>query len=511
MVEQRELTMDDYLAILRRRWLVLVLPTVLGPIIAYGISLTLRSLYTSQTLVLVEGQKVPDSFVKPVVTEELTARLGTMQEQILSRTRLQPIIERYGLFKSEAPNEPMEDLVDRMRKAIELTPVRSVVSSRQGDLPGFAIAVTLDNARMSQQVCAEITSMFIGENLHQREQSAQGTTSFLESQLQDAMRNLDEQETKLAAFKRKHMGSLPEETQTNFNLLNSLSAQLEAATQALNRAQQDKAYTESLLNQQIAAWKALQQVDAPHSDTLRQQLTNAENTLRALEARYTEGHPDVVKLKAAIEDMKKRLEEPDAAAPQPSTDSTSAKKTVAEPASLQQLRGQYRAYTEAVNGYARTQQRLDEQIKLYESRVQLSPAIEQEYRQVTRDYRTALEFYDDLLRKKDQSAMATDLERRQEGEQFRILDPANLPEKPSFPNRPEFALVGLGAGVALGLGLTALFELSDKTLRTERDIESYLGLPTLAVVPVLEMTKRKVWKNRSRGLAPRSRNKSAAV
>jgi uncharacterized protein involved in exopolysaccharide biosynthesis len=187
----------------------MVVPAILGPAIAYAISLKLPNSYTSQALVLIERQRVPDSFVRPVVTEDLNARLGSMQEQTLSRTRLRPIIERYGLFKDNVGQETTEDLVTRMRKAIELTPVKAVVNTGYGDLPGFYVAVTLDNPRIAQQVCAELTSMFIEEDLHRREQSAQGTTDFLQSQLDDAKRRLDGQDAKLAQFKRKYMGSLP--------------------------------------------------------------------------------------------------------------------------------------------------------------------------------------------------------------------------------------------------------------------------------------------------------------
>ncbi len=488
MLGHRELSIDDYVTILRRRWWVILVPAVLGPAIAYGISLGLASRYTSQTLVLVEGQKDPDSFVKPVITEDLNSRLGTMQEQIFSRSRLQPIIERFGLFKEEAAQKPMEELVDRMRKDLRLTPVRSVVTTK--DLPGFYIGFTAGNARVAQQVCAEITSMFIQENLRQREQSAQGTTTFLEGQLEEAKRNLDAQEAKLAQFQRKYMGSLPDETQTNFNLLNSLNGQLEAVTQSVNRAQQDKAYTESILAQQTGAWESLKQGNNPHPEAINQQLSAMENLLVSMQARYTAAHPEVIKLKAAIAEFKKKAHETTVAAKE-----TPAQKdqetSLPEPPSIQQLRSQIHMFDVTIRANTREQERLQKQIGLYQSRLQLSPVVEQEYRQVTRDHQTALDFYSELLRKKNQSEMATDLERQQQGEQFAVLDPANLPEKPSFPNRPMFAGAGFGGGLALGLALVLLLEMRDKSMRTERDIEFYLQLPTLAMVPSVGNAKRR--------------------
>ncbi len=499
MLGHRELSFDEYLMILRRRWWVVAISAVLGPVIAFGVSLKLPSRYTSRTLVLVEQQKVPDAYVKSVITEDLSLRLGTMKEQILSRTRLQPIIERFSVFKGEVGRKPMEELVGRMRTAISVDPVRSVVPSREGEasLPGFFISFTAEDARLAQQVCQEITSMFIEENLRLREQSAQGTTNFLEIQLEDAKRKMDEQDAKLAQFKGKYMGELPEETQANLNLLASLNTQLLAATQAVNLAQRDNAYTESILSQQLATWQAIKSGDNPHPETIDNQLSSAENQLVQLRAQYTNDHPDVIKWKALIEQLKKTKQEAEMADKTKASDKEKEKgkvekaSSLPEPVQITQLRSQVRAQQQTIQEYAHEKERLQRQIKTYQSRIQLSPAIEQQYKQLTRDYQTALEFYNDLLRKKNQSAMATDLERRQQGEQFRVLDPPNLPETPSFPNRPMFAAAGFGGGLGLGLALALLFEMRDKSLRTERDIDFYLGLPTLVTVPSIGTAKRR--------------------
>jgi protein tyrosine kinase modulator len=485
MLGHRELSVDDYLTILRRRkWLILV-PALLGPLIAYGIAVELPSRYLSQTLVLIEQQKVPSNYVEPVVTEDLNARLATMQEQILSRTRLQPEIERYHLYADARGNPTMEELVERMRDDISVTPVKSL-TGRQGSLPGFTISFTASDPRVAQQVCAEITSMFIEESLRQNQQSAQSTTNFLVTQLEDAKRKLDAQDAKLAQFKRRYIGALPDETQTNLNILASLNTQLAAVTQALNRTQQDKTYTESLLAQQVASQDALNSVNGPRPEKLQDDIADKEAQLVALQARYTPDYPDIIKLKDEIARLKKQSQR-DTAKEETSAEQKSANAGLPEPPQTQQLRSRIQAYDQAVKNYTKEQGQLEDQIKLYQSRIQLSPIVEQEYKEITRDYQTALDFYNDLLKKKNQSEMATDLERRQQGEQFRILDPANLPEKPSFPNRPLFAMGGLAVGLFGGLGLAFLFEARDKSLRNELDVESCLGVPTLAVVPRLRM------------------------
>lgn len=490
MLEHREMTFDDYLAVVRRRWWLILLSAILGPAIGYAIALALPSRYTSQTLVLVEQQRVPDTFVASVITEELAARLGTMQEQIFSRTRLQPIIEKFGLFKNKVGRVPMEDLVDDMRGDILLKPVVSVASARGRDMPGFYLSFTADNPRVAQQVCAEITSMFIEENLRIREQSAQGTTSFLEAQLADAKRQLDEQDARLAQFKRKNIGGLPDETQTNLNLLMTLNTRLDAVTQALNRAQQDKVYTGSLLAQEVAALQASKGSGSSRPETDQQRLEAMEKELLALQARYTSDHPDVLKLRDSIEQLKKERREAVGVGDDKAAEVAQGA-AGPEPPQILQSRSQLHAYDEAIKQYSREQERLKEQVRLFQSRIQLSPLVEQEYKQLTRDYDMALRFYNELLAKRNQSEMATNLERRQQGEQFRVMDPANLPEEPTFPNRPLFAAGGFGIGLTVGLGIALLLEFLTKVIRTEMDVDFYLHLPTLALLPTVGEGKKK--------------------
>jgi protein tyrosine kinase modulator len=478
MSEHREWSTEDYFEMIRRHMWLILLPAILVPIATYLVSLKIPNRYTSRTLILVDQQKVPDSFVKPVVTEDLTGRLATMQEQILSRTRLQPIIEHFGLFRGE--NIPMEEKVEQARKAIKVEPVRSLIRTQAGELPGFYVSFTSDKAQIAQQVCGEITSMFMSENLRAREQSAQGTTDFLRSQLEDAKRNLDEQDAKLASFKQRYIGQLPGQEEMNFTLLNSVKSQLEAATQSLSRSEQDKTYTESLLAQQVAARRS---AGTTNPETMEQQLATLQSNLVRLEATYTPEHPDVVKVRADVAALKAKLQQQEPAA---SVDKT-AKTPASEPLSIQQLRAQIRSLDIEIKNKKQEQDRLQKQLQTYQARLQLSPKIEEEAKKLTRDYQTALQFYNELLAKKTQSEMATDLEKKQQGEQFRVMDPPNLPEKPTFPDRPLFALGGLGGGLILGFGLAFVLELRDKSIRNEKDVEFYLQLPTLGLIPSLEL------------------------
>jgi uncharacterized protein involved in exopolysaccharide biosynthesis len=329
--------------------------------------------------------------------------------------------------------------------------------------------------------------MLLEENLKSREQVAQGTTDFISRQLEEAKRNLDDQDSKLAGFKRQYMGQLPGDEDNNLRLLMGMNSQLDANTQTLNRAQQDKTYAESVLAQQLAAWKTSETTTSPQ--TLEQQLSVLQSQLITLQARYTADHPDVAKTKHDITELQKKLNEINSAKPQPDADN--AKANVSEPPEIRQLRVQIHQYEQIIAQAGRDQKRLQEQIAVYQGRVALSPAIEEQYKLVTRDYDTAQKLYQDLLQKKGQSEMATDMERRQQGEQMRLLNPANLPESPSFPNRLLFAGGGVAAGLALGLGIAMWFELRDSSLRTEQDVEAALTLPVLVSVPWLgEMEKQ---------------------
>jgi len=484
---ERELTPADYLAMLRRRWVLILALTLVGGPLAYGVSRYLPDRYKSTTLVLVQQPSIPREIVNPLDTTDIGQRLASMQQQILSRTRLEPIIRQFGLYAADIDRVSMEELVFRLQKSIDVSPLRPMDETRARDLPGFYVAVTMDSPRAAQQVCTAVTSMFIEENLRLRQQHSEDTTQFLVQQLADAKTKLDEQDGRLANFKIRYIGSLPDEEKTNLNLLMGLTSQLDAATQALARAQQDKTFAESMLTQQIGAWQAAQSGRSP--ETLDQQLATLQIQLASLQSRYTDDYPDVIKARNDIEALKRKIAENEEQKKQAAPDKNP--KSTIEPQQVAQLRAQIHNFDQVIAEKTREQDQIKQQIRIYQDRVQSSPIIEQQYKELTRDHQTALDFYNDLLRKRDQSAMAADLEHHQEGEQFRVLDPANLPDKPAFPNRPLFALQGFGGGLALGLAIAFLLEMKDTSLRTERDIEFTLHLPVLAMVPTIEPLSEK--------------------
>jgi polysaccharide chain length determinant protein (PEP-CTERM system associated) len=472
MLGHRTLSPEDYFAILKKRWWIIAIPALLLPVLAFAASYLVSPQYTSQTLVLVEQQKVPDTLVKPVIAEDISARLASMKEQILSRSRLQPILERFNLFAGDHMN--MDDRLDLMRKNIDIKPIQSEMAH----LPGFFISFKASEARTAQAVCEEITSMFVSENLRARADQTQGTTDFLRQQLDQAKRSLDDQDAKLAKFQQQYVGKLPGQEEENMNMLNSLNTQLSASTQQIERMQQDKTLMEAMLTQQQreTATPETQKIAPQAQQTELQSLLSQEADLTA---RYTDDYPDVVSVRRKIKDLKHQM------AQAPAVGSATSSVAHTDSPDTQRLRLQIKALDMQIAQRKRDQSGTQGQVNLYQERISASPLVQEQYKNLTRDYQQAQAFYDDLLKKMNESRMASDLEHRQQGEQFRVMDAANLPDAPTSPKRPVFAAGGLIFGLALGLAIVALLEYRNTVLRNERDIWAFTKLPTLATVSLI--------------------------
>jgi len=308
MIRNGEITMSEVKRILKKYWWILPLTVISGSALGLGATLMLPKKFTSQSRVQIHEQSVSIELVKPVLTEATNVRLAAMQEQILSRTQLQSIIERLGLYPADRASVHMEDLVLRLRKAIDVTPAdSSLAGQNQGrQLPGFYINVTFENPEIAQRVCSEITNKFMEQNVKYMNEKTQQAADFLAQQADEAKRNLDEQDAKLAEFKKKYMGSLPDQQDANLRLLQTQDSQLEANTQAISRSQQDKAMNESLLASQLATLKATERGDTP-TETLQEQLIKLQEQLSSLESRYTPEHPDVIKTKNQIQQVQQRI------------------------------------------------------------------------------------------------------------------------------------------------------------------------------------------------------------
>lgn len=324
--------------------------------------------------------------------------------------------------------------------------------------------------------------MFMEQNATERGARSKKVTGFLTEQLDEAKAKLDEQDKKLAQFKAEHLVSMPEQEQTNLTLLTGMNSQLDATTQQLTRAQQDKSLNETLLTNQESSWKAAQ-VGQQNPESQEQELTALQQQLSALLAKYTPEHPDVKKVKAQIEELNRRMAE----APGPKASVSSAQAALREPPAIQQLRTKIKQDEFTIADMTKRQGQIQDQIRTLQGRLQASPVVEQQLKELTRSYQTASDVYNELLKKRENSAMATDLEHEQQGENFRVLDAPSLPSTPSFPKKIVFIGGSIGAGLALSLGILYLLAISDKAMYSERDVELCLKLPVLTTVPSFDV------------------------
>jgi polysaccharide chain length determinant protein (PEP-CTERM system associated) len=467
---------------LRRRMRVILIPALLAPLAGFLVSYLFAAKYTSQAEVLVEAPKISDAVVPQVYNEDLTQQMNEIVGRVMSTTTLRPRVEALGLART---GQTVDDLVGNIQQNMTIQQAPDISQSaagkrKQSSSAAFYVSYIGSSADEAKRICAELTSMLIEQDLRSRQEHTKGTTDFLTQQVADAKEHLDELDKKVAAFKNQHMGQLPGDEDNNLKILMGLNSQLDANTQTLNRATQDRSYTESLLAQQLAAWKASQSASNPQS--LQQQLSQLQAQLIDLQARYTSDHPDVIKTQADITQVKKKLAELNETS-ENAANTTNTKESGSDPAEIRQLRLQVHQYEELIAQATRDQKRLQQEISVYQSRVAASPSIEEEYKELARDYDNAQKVYQDDLAKKSTSNMATQAANQAEGAQMTLLNPANLSDTPSFPNRLFFAGGGLGAGLALGLGLALWLELRDKSIRTQADAESALELPMLVAVP----------------------------
>ena len=490
MILNRQLGIDDYLGMLRRQKWKIIIPALIMPIIGYLASYALPPKYTSTASVLVEGQQIQ---VTPIVTADLLQRIVKMEQQILSPSRLRPMIDKLSLAKGA----DVDTLVAEIRTNLTIQPMDEDLAKSAGasasagkkkgggpaqpSFAGFNVLYTTNNPRVAQQVCNELTSMLLDENLKQRSGVATDATRFFAQRVNEAKQALDDMDAKVAAFNRQYMGQLPGDGPANLQMLTTLNSQLDANVQALNRAQQDKTFAESNLAQQLTGWRAsLSAGGSPQA--LDQQIAAKQAELQQLESKYTPDHPDVIRVRRELAELRRKASEANNAAVAPEEN---RKASAAEPAEIRQVRLQIHQYEQIIAQATRDQGRLQQQIQSYQAKVTVSPAVDEQYKILTRDYEVAQKTYQDAVAKRETAETTSEVESSQLGERFNLLNVADLPEDPSFPKRWLFLAGGLGAGFGLGFALALLFELKDTSIRTEPDVEAVLELPTLISLPWL--------------------------
>lgn len=498
---------ERYLGIIKRRRLYFALPLFLGWMVVWIVSWLLPATYRSGTLILVEQPSVPSQYVVPNIAGNIQDRMQTMSQQILSRTRLLHIIETLDLYPNERQRMTPDDVVERMRKDIEIELVRS---PDRDSVTSFNIYYSSNNPRVAQQVTSELTNLFINENLEVRQQQSQNTTKFLENQLEDARRSLAEQENKIRQYKDQHLGELPGQLQSNLQILSGFQNQLQSEQEALNRAKQQNVYLQSLLSQ----YRTLQRSSrggesAPVGlPAIEQELDRLRAQLADLSSHYTDRHPDIRKLKEQIaktEKMKQQILQDlnaKASSSERQSDSDDAAHSAAEirdGSPKVELEGQLKVNEIEIANRQRAIQALQAKINDYQGRLNQAPIREQQLADLTRGYDQSKANYDSLLAKKNNSELATNLEFEQKSEHFQILDPPVLPAKPYSPNRLKLCGIGLFAGLILGGICAAGSELLDDRMFSEEELKRLLPVAILSEVPTIataEETKQLTLRDR---------------
>jgi uncharacterized protein involved in exopolysaccharide biosynthesis len=352
---------------------------------------------------------------------------------------------------------------------------------------------------VAQRVTNELTSLFIEENLEARTQASIRTTAFLESQLEAARKDLAQQEQRESEFKTRYLGELPEQEGSNLGLLNSLEAQLHSSTDSLERTMQQKIYYQSMKSeyeaiQRTSESKVGSDGSNPPLSAADAQLKELRKQLADLKVSLTPQHPDIIKLEDAIsewEALKQHLDvSPDARASRSDPPGETKVSAAVNPdPALAEIESRLKSIDLEVRDHEKETDAIRTRIREVQSHLSLTPLREQEFAEITRAYENSREYYQSLLHKKLQSELATNLEKRQQGEQFRILDPASLAHKPSEPSPLEIIFLGWALGLCGGIGLTAARERSDETLRGEWDVAEF---PVVVRIPTLRTAREQV-------------------
>jgi polysaccharide biosynthesis transport protein len=484
------LDVERYLGIVRRRHIHFLIPLFLGWLAVWGASWVLPVRYKSATLILVEQPTMPKNYVEPNVSDDLQNRLQSIQQQILSRTRLLLIIDKLHLYGDGHRQLTQDEKVELMRKDIEIELVRDA----HGDqITAFKISYSAHDPHVAQLVTSELTDLFINENLKVRQQQSEDTTKFIGSQLENARASLAEQEAKVRAFKGQHEGELPSQEASNLQILSGLQAQLQNEQDTLNTAKQQRVYLQTLIEQYRALHTTSRSADGTPTGlaAIDQELDKQRSKLAELGSRYTDHYPEVENLKDEIAKTEKKRSalvaelKTKSNGGRQSDDSAAAGDALnpSQNSPLLQLQSQLQANQAEIANRDQAIAGLKGRVYSYQDRLNSAPAAEQQLADLTRGYEQTKANYDDLLKKQNESAMATSMEQMQQGERFSMIDPPSLPLKPAFPNRLMFCGIGLGVGLALGLALVGVLEAMDDRLHSEKEIEILLPVAILTEIP----------------------------
>jgi polysaccharide chain length determinant protein (PEP-CTERM system associated) len=426
--------------------------------------------YSSEATLLVVQQQVSQRFVEDGATTTPAAAVQAITRVILSRSRLLGIVNELGLYAKERQRLPQQQIAEKMQKDVVVEPLYD--DAGRTDFLAFKISFTAGTPQLAQATTSRLTSLFIEENSRARGDQAARTAEFVTAELEEAKKKLDEQERRLQEFKMNNLSELPEQQQANLAVLTDRRMQLQNVLASLSRLQQQRLVLESAVSANLA--------------TLQSERAN-------LLTRFTPRHSEVIKKDQEIRRLNAILE-------RIKTDG----RGVADPSigvlpadpAIAQLASQADAMASETQGLSQDKQRLESEIATYQNRLSLTPVREQQLAAILRDYDLYKKDYTDLLGKQLQSQQSVSLEERQEGQQFRMVDPPTLPVFPSSPKRLKLSLGGLGAGIFLGFAVGFLIDMKNHSFHFEREISRGFKLPLVVAIPLLSTPaerRRRIW------------------
>lgn len=469
-----------YLDIAKRRFYWMVIPFLVTLLGGLTYALVAPRLYQAETLILVQPQSVPESFVQSIVSEGVDERLKTITQQVTSRTNLENIIEEHRLAEDSALRGLVaEEKVALVRAAISIGvnpgDKRKTIRGRESGTSTFTIQFTWEDPRKAMRVANALSSNFISENLKVRETQALGTSSFLSEELATIEKRLEEKEEELKIYREKYMGGLPTQLDANLRVIEGLRSQLDR----LNTSVREREGRRALLQGDLEGGQATA-VISPIDPQRRgggetRDLASLKSELAALEAKYTSSHPDIIRLKSLIESLEKK--EADRI---PDTGGSAVPVTAANRRTMEELRN----VEGEIKSLRAESERISNQIRTYQKWVDETPRREQELFALNRDYERLKESHSSLLKRKLEAEIAVSMEKKAKGEQFRVIDSAKLPTRPVKPDLKRTLLTVLALGVGLGLSLAYLVEMTDTSFRDPEDLEEALKVPILISIPI---------------------------
>ncbi len=478
----------------RRKWLAIFIFAMVFTAVTSVVAF-LPDIYESTATILIERQQVPEAFVQTTVTSGIDLRLQTITQQVLSRSRLEGLINRFGLYADVLQRVSLEEVIETMRKDIVLEQ-KGKQQNRGKDDPTVAFTISYKgrNPQQVAQVTNTIASFYIDENLKVREQQAAGTAEFLGAQLTEVKQKLEEQEKRLSQFKERYMGELPEQLSANLAVLERLNAQLRLSSEKLARSTEQRA----ALAQQLAELEGLKAPGKTKTAVLPDSLPDPnvsrleklQQDLASLRARYHENYPDIIWLKSVIAALEQQPTAPHRSK-KPDQDTESPLNPY-----VQQLKKEFGTLDAEIKALRTEEQNSLSSIHLYQQRVESTPRRDQELQLFLRDYDTAKSRYQSLLKRDEEAKLAESLEQRQQGEQFRLLEPALPGKTPVEPKRSKLILTGLFVALGLAGGTVILIEQLHPSFHLASALGAFTQVPVLVSLPRIVTradTRRQRW------------------